>query len=75
VLDTRPEAERRYFQLLQSQAPHERLRTALCLSRTVRQLAIAGIRDANPGASECDVQRELARRLYGAAVATRLFGE
>lgn len=41
----------------------------------VRQLAIAGIRDANPHASERDVQRELARRLYGADVANHLFGE
>jgi hypothetical protein len=39
-----------------------------------RQLALAGIRERNPDASEEEVRARLIVRLYGRAVAQRLCG-
>jgi hypothetical protein len=39
----------------------------------VATLALAGIRAANPGMSDREVRRELARRRYGAALADAAF--
>jgi hypothetical protein len=44
------------------------------LSRAVRELAIAGIRQRHPEADEQEVRVRLTVRLYGRAAATRLFG-
>ena len=38
----------------------------------VRELALAGLREARPDASEAELRLELARRLYGDEVAGRL---
>ena len=71
--DTRPAMEARYYELLRRQSPMERLRTAVLLTRSVRELAQADILSKNPGASAREIQHALARRLYGDAVADRLF--
>ncbi len=47
----------------------------MALSSAVRQLAEAGIRTRNPGASPAEVRVRLAVRLYGRVAAMRLFGE
>lgn len=44
------------------------------LSRAVRELALAGIRELFPDASEQELRVRLTVRLYGRAVAVRLFG-
>lgn len=44
------------------------------LSRAVRELALAGIRQRHPEAGEQEVRVRLAARLYGRAAAVRLFG-
>jgi hypothetical protein len=46
------------------------------LMRTTRDLALAGIRDAHKGRalSDDELRYALADRLYGAAVARRLYG-
>jgi hypothetical protein len=64
----------RYHELLRAQAPHERLAQAAALTRTTRQLALAGIRQRHPGASEEEVRARLIVRLYGRSVAQRLCG-
>jgi hypothetical protein len=46
----------------------------MTLSQAVRELAIAGIRSAHPGASEREVDIRLAARLYGRDVARRIYG-
>lgn len=71
--DTSPAAEQRYFELLRKQSPVERLATAERLSTAVRELAIADIRARHPGATSGEINRRLAERLYGRAVADRLF--
>jgi hypothetical protein len=49
VKDTRAGAEARYFELLRQSSPAKRLSICVSLSRTTRELAIAGIRQANVG--------------------------
>lgn len=73
MLDTSPEARAVYFRRLAAMTPQERLAIASRLSRSVRRLAEAGIRDAKPGLTEAEVRHELAVRLYGPAVAAKYF--
>ncbi len=72
--DTDPRRRERYLQLLRAQSPVDRLRKAGALTRAVRQMATAGIRQAFPLADETEVRVRLTERLYGREVATRLFG-
>jgi hypothetical protein len=46
----------------------------MSLNRSVRELAVAGIRAARPDASPREVDAELAARMYGRQVADKLFG-
>jgi len=73
-LDTTPSADARYHEILRAQAPAARLAQAAALTRAVRQLAEAGIRQRHPAASDTEVRVRLAARLYGRKVAARLFG-
>jgi hypothetical protein len=75
IQDTQPAALARYHELLRAQAPYERLARASALTRMVRQLAVAGIKQRHPDASEREVRVRLAVRLYGREAAGRLFGE
>ncbi|MDD9947304.1 MAG: hypothetical protein OXU20_40070 [Myxococcales bacterium] len=70
--DTSPQARARYFELLAQQTPSQRFSNARRLTGMVRQLALAGLRDAPPDASDAELRVELARRLYGDEVAERL---
>jgi hypothetical protein len=71
--DTSEPALERYYELLRSRTPLARITAAADLSSAVRQLVEAGIRAADPDASPRVVRARLARRLYGAEVAARLF--
>lgn len=73
--DTSPAADARYHELLRAQAPAQRLEQANALSRAVREMAVAGIRQRHPRASDAEVRARLTVRLYGRAVAQRLFGD
>jgi hypothetical protein len=73
--DTTPAAMARYHELLRAQKPYERLAQAMALTRMVRQLAEAGIRQRHPNATEHDVRVRLTVRLYGRDVALRLFSD
>jgi hypothetical protein len=72
--DTHPAAHARYHELLRAQAPHQRLAQAVALTRATRQLAVAGIRQRHPMASDEEVRARLVVRLYGRDVAERLVG-
>ncbi|MEP7125014.1 MAG: hypothetical protein ABJE95_29055 [Byssovorax sp.] len=71
--DTSPAADARYHELLRALTPERRLEAAMKLSRGVRALAVAGIRERHPAASEDEVRTRLTVRLYGRAAAQRLF--
>jgi DNA-binding MarR family transcriptional regulator len=73
--DTSPEASARYHELLRAQSPAARLEQAAALTRAVRQLAEAGIRQRHPAASDAEVRVRLTVRLYGREAAMRLFGD
>jgi hypothetical protein len=54
--------------------PERRLEAAMRLSRGVRELALAGIRESHPEATEEELRIRLTVRLYGREAALRLFG-
>lgn len=72
--DTSPEADARYHELLRRMPPERRLEAAMRLSRAVRELALAGIRQRHPAADAQELRVRLTVRLYGRACAQRLFG-
>jgi hypothetical protein len=72
--DTSPAASARYHELLRAMPPERRLEAAMRLSEGVRELAIAGIRERHPGIGDDELRVRLTVRLYGRAVAARLFG-
>jgi hypothetical protein len=74
VIDTSPAANARYHELLRAMPPERRLEVAMGLTQTVRELALAGIHDRHPQADEHEMRVRLTVRLYGRAVAVRLFG-
>jgi hypothetical protein len=65
----------RYHELLRAQKPHERLAQSVALTAMVRQLAVAGIRQRHPAATEDEIRVRLTVRLYGRDIAQRLFGK
>lgn len=71
--DTPEPALERYYDLLSARTPLARLTAAADLSVAVRSLAESAIRAADPEASAGVVRARLASRLYGPAVAARLF--
>lgn len=73
--DTSPDAQRKYYELLREISPRRRLEMCVSLSECVRQLALAGIREAAGGVSlsEAELRWRLAERLYGREVAVRVF--
>jgi hypothetical protein len=72
--DTHPRQQARYIELLRAQSPEDRLIKAGALTDAVRYLAVVGIREQFPHADETEVRVRLAERIYGRAVALRLFG-
>jgi len=74
MLDTPPEQRQRYYDLLRALSVADRARKVVGLCRTVRALAVAGIRAAHPDASPEEIRRHLVVRLYGREAAGRLFG-
>jgi hypothetical protein len=73
VHDTSPASRARYYELLRSLPVDRRMQAMVRLSRAVRELALAGIRERHPAATNAELQVRLTVRLYGRAVAQRLF--
>lgn len=73
--DTSPAMQQRYFEHLARLSPAQRLDRLLQLNQAVTDLALAGIRQRWPGASDRVQQARLAERRYGKAVAVRFFPE
>ena len=74
MLDTSPEQRRRYYDLLRSLTVEQRARKLSGLSDMVRTMALAAIRAEHPAAGPEELAHRLAERLYGAEIATRIFG-
>ena len=71
--DTSTAQRARYHELLRARSPHERLHIAATLSGAVRKLVVAGLRLRHPDASEEELRVRLTVRLYGRALAARVF--
>ena len=71
--DTSPQAEERYYELLRQRSPLDRLKTAISLTRSVRELATASIVQELPNVTAAELKMRLADRIYGPEVAHRLF--
>jgi hypothetical protein len=72
--DTSEREIERYHTLLRAASPEQRLRATVGLSKTVRALAMAGLRDRHPSADEDELRVRLTVRLYGRGVAAKIFG-
>ncbi len=72
--DTAPQVANRYYELNAALTPGQRLQIAVSLSQSVRELALAGVRQRHPHASLESVRWHFAEVLYGTQIATRAFG-
>jgi len=72
--DTDDRSLARYNALLARMTPAQRLEMAASLSISVRTLALAGLRQRHPGASEEELRCRLTVRLYGREAGIRLHG-
>ncbi|MCC6443200.1 MAG: hypothetical protein IT210_07060 [Armatimonadetes bacterium] len=72
--DTRPEAERALLNLLRQAPAWRRLAKVGSLNRTVRGLALSGLRERYPAASPSGLRSRLAALLLGEAAASLLNG-
>ena len=72
--DTSPEAERVLIELLRKAPPWRRLQLADQMSRTARDLAMAGLRMRFPTASEAELRRRFADIHLGPELAARAYG-
>lgn len=72
--DTAPGPAAHYRERIGRLNGQERLELAARLSEGVRDLARAGLRHRNPGASDEELRWRFAELLYGRATAERLFG-
>lgn len=75
MFDTSPAMQQRYAELLRARAPHQRLATAVALTRAAQTMTRAGIRLRYPDASVRELEARYAERVYGRAVARRLFAD
>jgi hypothetical protein len=65
ALDTSAKAAAIHDQLYDDAGPEGRFRMAMEISDLAHEFAKAGVKMRNPGLSEAEVVRELARLLYG----------
>ena len=72
--DTSPEAWEVYVRLIRQMTPEQRLLRACDLSGMVRQLALAGIRQRHPNASDDGVRKRFAAITLGPELARKVYG-
>jgi len=74
ISDTTPEAERVQIQILRSMPSWQRFKLINDMIVTSRKLALAGLRERFPNASERELRRRLATLLLGSELAARVYG-
>ena len=74
LTDTHPEAERVLIELLRQVPVWRKLEMMGQLNATARRLAMAGLREQYPEATEAELRRRLADRLLGAELAEKIYG-
>lgn len=73
-LDTSPAADRMQFERLRAMSPEERGAILTALTLTVQELALAGLRQRYPDATEDELWLRLAVRRLGSDVVQRVTG-
>jgi hypothetical protein len=73
--DTSPEAEAVLLTLLRRAPAWRKFRMVGDLNATVKQFALAGIRERYPEATEREIKRYLADLLLGKELASEVYGE
>ena len=72
--DTRPEAEAVLIKLLRQAPPWRKLHMVGQLNQTVRTLALSGLRQRHPQATDQELRRRLADLLLGPDLAAQAYG-
>ncbi|AKU90980.1 hypothetical protein [Vulgatibacter incomptus] len=72
--DTRPEARRRYVELLRSKSEVERLEAAASLTSAAREMTRLGIRARHPNASDVELRERFMEVVYGVRSRSRESG-
>ena len=72
--DTSPEAEMFLLDYWRQASPSFKMKAWVDLNTTVRKLALIGLRNRNPGASEDELQRLMADLLLGHELAAKIYG-
>ena len=72
--DTSPEAEQVLMDLLRKAPAWRKLEMVAELNRTVRMLAMSGLRERYPDATEPELRRHLADLLLGPELAEKAYG-
>jgi len=65
AFDTHPTAAAIQAEIIRRMTPAQRLRMALEMSESVRNVALAGLRSRRPESTEAELTRELLRVMYG----------
>ena len=73
--DTHPQMEKLQVRLLRDIPPWRKMQMLTELNRTVRLLALTGLRERFPEASEEELLRRLADLLLGEDLARKVYGE
>ena len=72
--DTRPELEPIIIEGYRRMPPSQRLKMALEMSETIRDLAKAGIRKRHPGISDAELHKRLGALVLGRELSIKLNG-
>lgn len=73
--DTDPKIEALQIQLWRQASPAKKMNMLAQLNEAARILALTGLRDQYPQASEAQLRRKLADLLLGEALAQKVYGE
>lgn len=75
LTDTSPEVEAVLINLLRQAPPWRKLKMLRDLNTTARRLAVSGIRQRYPNATDAEVKRHLADLCLGEQLAATVYGE
>lgn len=72
--DTSADADRVYFERLRAMSPQQRAEIFTALTFAVQDLAMAGLREVHPNASDDELRLRLATRRLGDELVRRIWG-
>ena len=73
-MDTSPEVEEKLFALWREATPAQKWDQMEAMNRTVRHLALMGLRQRYPKATPVELRRHLADQILGPELAARVYG-